>query len=292
MRTRTFGLFICISISGILLACTGATQVKEATRLAPQTVQVPYPTPEQLATVEIVYPKPDEMEATPTILVVDTPTPAATATPVDYCRTVETKTNKAKYSNYQTRSDREAIKEVIQIYFDIHYQSLCTYHLIDFSPLTAGSRKAKAFLDSESIKMAIEISHAKRYRLGYQNYSIDLHYKDILINTKTLTATAIVSENSDFEYEFAQDFKDDPPHSQERNLMHRIELRKTNGIWGIEMDEYEDILWQYLRAVKTPKEEILKEVLKQENMPPTFDVYQTPTASSAQAAATKQVFIR
>ena len=129
----------------------------------------------------------------------------------------------------------------------------------DLSSLVDETPQGKSFLRSEQDKLEIEIDHAKHYDLGYVDYKYFLDFKDISIDAETQTALVTMIEGHDVVFEVTQlIFPEKPIVSSMRNLQHRVLLRKSENIWKIVYDEYEDYLWRLIRATGLTKDTYLR----------------------------------
>ncbi len=72
------------------------------------------------------------------------------------------------------QDEQEAIKSVIQAYFEIRYVMLNTLQLVDFGNLISKSDEGKSFLQAESGKLKIQIKSAEVFQLRYSQYDFYL----------------------------------------------------------------------------------------------------------------------
>jgi hypothetical protein len=158
-------------------------------------------------------------------------------------------------------AEENAIREVVQSYFDQRYSSRAVNQIKDFHGLTDGSAQAESFLKSETDKLEIEIHNAKLHYLGYTQYKFTLDFNDIWIDRDNQTATVSVTEGHDVVFELSEMIsKTEPIVSKMRNLEHTILLKKTQNDWKIVADDYEDYLWRMLRATNLSKDELLRSI--------------------------------
>lgn len=155
------------------------------------------------------------------------------------------------------RAEREQIKETVTAYFDMRYRSRQNLVLEDFDGLIDNSSEAKQFLNSETTKLDIEVRHAKANDLGYSQYEYFLDFMDFSIDVGSSIATVKVIEGHDVIFEISKKLlPNEPILSSMRNRQHTIVVRKTNGVWKIVTDNYEDYLWKILRSGSVTAEEL------------------------------------
>ncbi|MCC7130777.1 MAG: hypothetical protein B6D39_06155 [Anaerolineae bacterium UTCFX2] len=158
-------------------------------------------------------------------------------------------------------AEENAIREVVQNYFNQRYSSRAVNQIKDFRGLTDGSAQAESFLKSETDKLEIEIHNAKLHYLGYTQYRFTLNFNDIWIDRDNQTATVSVTEGHDVVFEISEMVsKNEPIVSKMRNLEHTILLKNTQNGWKIVTDDYEDYLWRMLRATNLSKDELSRSI--------------------------------
>jgi hypothetical protein len=86
-------------------------------------------------------------------------------------------------------TDEENIREVINKYFDIRYQSRAINQVADLHELIDGSAQANSFINSESDKLEVEIHNAKLHDLGFAQYKFILNYNSIIFEKDNQSAT-------------------------------------------------------------------------------------------------------
>lgn len=176
--------------------------------------------------------------------------------------------------------EENAIREVVQIYFDQRYSSRAVNQIKDIGGLTDGSPQAESFLKSETDKLEIEIHNAKLHFLGYTQYKFTLNFSDIWIDRDNQTATVSVTEGHDVVFEISEMiYKTEPLVSKMRNLEHSIVLNYTQIGWKIVSDNYEDNLWRMLRATNLSKEEVLRLIDETQDQAPTIATVQSLTST-------------
>ena len=138
----------------------------------------------------------------------------------------------------------EDIKSVIQSYFDVRYQAFSTLQLGGFGDLVSDSPEARAWLDAELGKLAVEIKHAELNQLRYAEYEYSLNFNSI--NALSQTAAITVIEKYDVIFE-SQLNVENPHVTHMTGREHTITLRQEQGEWKIVSDDYTDYLWRMLR---------------------------------------------
>jgi hypothetical protein len=157
--------------------------------------------------------------------------------------------------------EQQALKPVIESYFDIRYLTLNSLQLQDFGDLVSDENDAQAFLDSERRKLALEIKYAILNNSRYVDYQYFLEYRDIAIDPSPQTVIITLVENNEIvsQNSVAGDLQN--PHvAQISGQKHTITLRQENGQWKIVSDMYGDFLWRTLRQEATSPEEIIREI--------------------------------
>jgi hypothetical protein len=158
---------------------------------------------------------------------------------------------------------QKALKAVIQSYFEIRYNALSTSHphgfrLDGFGDLVSSGPDAKAFLDAELGKLALEIKYAELNRSRYVEYKYFLDFTNFSMDTATQLVTVSVVENNEFISENSAKGNPANPHvAQMSGLKHMIILRKEQSQWRIVSDYYNDFLWRTLRRTGKTADEIL-----------------------------------
>ncbi len=158
--------------------------------------------------------------------------------------------------------DQNAIKNVVEAYFESRYRAMNTLQLENLDALIAESTEGETDMREELDKLEVEIQHAKLNHLRYREYKYYLDYIDISIDTNTQTATVAVSEGHDVVFEVSIEINGSQPAvSSMRNLEHIIVLKKEDGIWKIVSDYYRDYLWRLIEATGISKEELLQSLI-------------------------------
>lgn len=138
-----------------------------------------------------------------------------------------------------TLSDEDKIKNVIDTYFRLRYESQKLLEPQDFSFLTANSSQARSWDERERDKREIELFIASNYKLNYVEYEYSLDYDSVEV--KGEGATVRLRESHSVVFEAIA-----PEVSKLSGLEHVITLRKTNTGWVIVSDEYQDELTQLM----------------------------------------------
>lgn len=186
---------------------------------------------------------------------------------------------------------QEELKSVIQSYFEIRYRALSTsqpdgFKLDGFGNLVSDREDAKAFLDAELGKMAIEISRAELFHLKYADYKYFLEFRNILVDNAAQIATILVVEEHDVVYENLTGTRSKAPIvSHLYNREHKIILRNEQGRWKIVSDNYSDYLWRMLRETGKPTQEMVKTMEASLNVAAMSETVKTVPASPLSADA-------
>jgi hypothetical protein len=151
-----------------------------------------------------------------------------------------------------TLSDEDKIKNVIDTYFRLRYESQKLLEPQDFSFLSDDGPKTRNWAQREQDKREIELYVASTYRLNYVKYEYFLDYDDIEVENE-VEATVRLRESHEVVFEAIA-----PEVSKLSGLEHVITLNKTRKRWVIVSDEYQDELTQ-LMANET-KDEIIERV--------------------------------
>jgi len=163
-------------------------------------------------------------------------------------------------------NDEEKIKNIIDSYFQIRYESFSTLKLGDFEGLVSEQPDARIWLDQELSKLKVELRHVELNNLRYMDYKFFLNFKEISIdNGETAFVNVLISH--DVVREVSLDLNPDNPNiSHLYNLEHKITLHQENGRWKITSDDYTDYLWRMLRKNDTPIDEVLQ-TMKESPLP-------------------------
>lgn len=177
--------------------------------------------------------------------------------------------------------EQNAIKMIIEPYFESRYCSLNTLKLENFESLVEKSSKGTTFLRSESDKPEVEIQHAKLNHLGYAHSEFFLDFKDISIDTTKQTAVVSVIEGHDVVFEIFEEISmRQSVVSSIQNLKLIIVLREDEGIWKIVSDDYDDYLWCLIKAKGLSKDELLQSLaVSQSPIPDKKGMQETTTCS-------------
>ncbi|MGC9400066.1 MAG: amidase domain-containing protein [Anaerolineae bacterium] len=148
----------------------------------------------------------------------------------------------SNYREVQTNAqltDEEKIKNAIETYFTLRYESQKLLEPQDFSFLTANSSQARSWVEREQDKREIELFIASIYNLNYVKYEYSLDYDSIEVRDEG--ATVRLRESHSVVFEAIA-----PEISKLAGLEHVIVLRKTSAGWVIVRDEYQDELTQLM----------------------------------------------
>ncbi|MEE4195066.1 MAG: hypothetical protein V2J07_07700 [Anaerolineae bacterium] len=238
-------------------------------------------------------------EAMPTVTIIETPiSPTATSSPVP-TETAEPQpvteptplpTEESLYPDSPALSEEviEEIKEVINAYIDLRYQSYVTLAMQDFSSLTSDSEIAQELLQQEIGKLTVELKRKEIYNNRYAEYSLsleyysftpgnienDLEFNPLKDNREELTSSdfdghnadnlvvqVVLTENSEFIYQSTMELEpENPTIAGLSGRVHTVILEKNNGQWKIISDYYNDFLWDTLRNTDATVESLLEEL--------------------------------
>jgi len=153
-----------------------------------------------------------------------------------------------------TPSEEIRIKEIINAYFQLRYESLKSLTPADFSTVSDMSKTSTItdeWLRREQDRQDIEITIAETFKTSYLEYKFFLNYQSIEISG----AEAVVKllEGNEVYYVDAPKLP-----SKMANLEHVITLRNVNGEWKVANDQYRSETTQLLETLS--KEEILKNI--------------------------------
>ena len=181
-------------------------------------------------------------------------TPTQTGTPM---------TEPESRSGDLTSKEQKELKAVIKSYFEMRYQllSISNHYGLrpeGFSNLVSHGADAKAFLDVELGKLAVESKHAELNHLRYVKYEYFLDFINITFDTFSQIATVSMIEENETIDEISMELApEDPFVSHRYNLEHIIVLRREQGQWKIVSDNYTDYFWRLLRQDKISVDELL-----------------------------------
>lgn len=198
---------------------------------------------------------PTETPVPTTIAPTPTPNPTSTFIPVTVPPTpLPTQTTISVFT-----PEQEILKSVIEAYFDIRYLAFNSLQLDGLGDLVSEEPDAKAFLDAELGKLAVEIKDTRLNNLRYAYYKYFLDFRNIVVDTSTQTVTISVIEDNEVIHEISTELDPiDPIVSHRANLEHTIVLRNEQGQWKIVSDYYDDNLWRILRKPGMSTDEKLK----------------------------------
>jgi hypothetical protein len=165
--------------------------------------------------------------------------------------------------------EQEILISVIESYFDIRYLTLNSLQLPDFGDLVSDEPDAKAFLDAEMRKLALEIKYAELNRSRYVGYKYFLNFSNFAMDASNQLATVSLVEDSDIISEnSAAGNPANPLVAQFWGLKHTIVLRKEQGQWRIVSDHYGDFLWRTMRRNGKSPDELFRTLMKAVSSPP------------------------
>ncbi len=157
----------------------------------------------------------------------------------------------------------QEIAAALDGYFEARYRSFRDLALADFSPFLAETDLGREFWAREKDKLTLEIEHARQYDLRYAEYAFFLTYEEISLDRAAGSAEVLVAEGHDVVFSVSK-----PVLSSQRNLVHRIRLKKIGGGWKIESDLYEDYLWRWLNISGMSAAELREEFTALQHVPP------------------------
>lgn len=162
--------------------------------------------------------------------------------------------------------DQEAIKSIIQAYFDIRYNARSAsqrpgHRLDGFGDTVSEEPDAKAFANKELGKLAVEARYAELQGTRYVDYKYFLNFQSFILDTATQLVTVSLREDKEVISESsARDNPANPHVDQISGLKHTIVMRKEQDQWRIVSDDYLDFLWRTLRRSGKSPEEILAQL--------------------------------
>ncbi len=172
--------------------------------------------------------------------------------------------------------EQEELKTAIQAYFEMRYRALSASRLYSFQPdgfgdLVSDEADAKAFLDAELGKLALEIKYAELNRSRYVDYKYLLNFNNFTMDASTqLVTVSVVEDNETISENSAKGNPANPHVAQMGGLKHTIVMRKEQGKWKIVSDHYNDFLWRTLRQKGKSTNEMLN-MLNTVEAPPVPD---------------------
>ena len=151
---------------------------------------------------------------------------------------------------------QEEIKKAIESYFEMRYQALSFpqpegFQLSQIGNSVSLASDAKAFLDDEVAKLALQIKYGElngsryvthKYFLNFSEYNFDVATE--LVSVLVIEDNETTSENSSLP-------------AQMSGLKHVIVLRKEKDEWKIISDYYNDFLWRTIRQKGETKDDML-----------------------------------
>jgi hypothetical protein len=157
--------------------------------------------------------------------------------------------------------EQQVLKRAIESYFDIHYLTFNTLQVPDFGDLVSDQPDARAFLDAELRKLALEIKYSILNGSRYVDYKYFLDYRNLVVDpsTQIVTITLIVNDEIIFQNSVAGNLQN-PLVAQRTGEKHTIMLRQEDGQWKIVSDIYGDFLWRTLRQKGTSPAEIVRQI--------------------------------
>ncbi|MBN2066215.1 MAG: amidase domain-containing protein [Candidatus Thermoplasmatota archaeon] len=149
------------------------------------------------------------------------------------------------------------LKNVIQDYFEIRYRIMNTLQLDDFGDIISIDPKAKAFLEAELGKLAVEVKHAELNHLGYVDYEFSLDFGNFIADNPAMVTVSVIENHAVIEAISIELNPENPFVSHRYGLEHTIVLSNEQGQWKIMSDHYNDYLWKMLRQTGTSPDMML-----------------------------------
>lgn len=170
----------------------------------------------------------------------------------------------------------EAIKAVIDAYFGLRYRARNTLQLEGFEELVADGEDARAFLEAELGKLAVELKFAELHQGRYVDFQYSLDFQDIVFDPAAQTATVLVKESSEVILEITAEHEpENPTVSRISGPKHTVTLRQEVGQWKIVSDDYTDYVWRGLRDTGITAEEMIEDIEESITPGPTSDSVET-----------------
>jgi len=229
---------ICLSslfLLAVLIACSK------------QTVISPTEMPVSIST-SVLIPitiTPSPLPIQPIIILPGTPTP--TTTPFF---------NSNGQVGLLPSEQQEEIKNVIQSYFEMRYQAFSFpqpdgFQLNKIGNLVSLEPDARAFLDDELAKLALEIKYGELNGSRYVSYKYFLDFREFSFDTVSELVSVLVIEDNE------TTTKNSSLASNMSGLKHVIILHKEQDEWKIISDYYNDFLWRTIRQKGETKDDML-----------------------------------
>jgi len=160
---------------------------------------------------------------------------------------------------------QEEINNVIQEYFDIHYQALSVsppedFQETGFGDLLSELPEAKDFEAIEKAKLEVQAKYWEIKHLRYAEYQHSLDYDDIVVDSATNMATAFLLDRAEVVRERSMEYNPEDPRITYREFRHIIVLHYEEAEWKIVSDLYLDSWWQQYRKPGATTEEILNAI--------------------------------
>ena len=199
--------------------------------------------------------------------------------------------------NVASAEQQEELKSTVQSYFEIRYRALSVLYSDDFKKngfgnLVSDRADAKAFLNAELGKLAVQIKHAELNHLRYVEYKYFLDFRNIVVDTQTQLATVSLIEEHDVIDQISMELTPENPFvSHSYNLEHTIVLRKEQGQWKIVSDDYMDYLWRMLRQTGKSTDDWLRN-MKAAPRPTARSENETVTANALLEDASSHAYDR
>jgi hypothetical protein len=231
------------------------------------------------------------------------PTTTFTETPVVLAGTIEPlfstiptpkPTEEELYSGSPTISYevQEEIKQVVEAYIDLRYQSFVALEVQNIGELISNDDIAQELLGEEIVKLTYEVKHKELNDNRYADYSVSLNYlsftpgeltngleftpleineignmvlEDSAFDEKdALVVQVLVRESSEYTYQNDVELNpDNPKVAKLSGIEHIIILKKNDGVWRIISDYYIDDLWRMIRETGITPQELLDELKDQ-----------------------------
>jgi len=148
-------------------------------------------------------------------------------------------------------TDEDKVKNAIDTYFKLRYESQRLLEAQDFSSLIADGSQARQWARNDQDKREIELFVALNYRLNYVEYEYFLDYKTVEVKDNDAIVRLWESHNVVFEVMA-------PQVSKLSGLEHIITLHRSDIGWVIVEDQYQDELTQLM--FNETKHEIIERV--------------------------------
>lgn len=166
---------------------------------------------------------------------------------------------------------QEEIKSIIKSYFEMRYQALSFpqpngFQLNEIGELVSSESDARAFLDNELAKLALQIKYGELNGSRYVSYKYFLDFREFSFDTASELVSVMIIEDNE------TTTGNSSLAAQMSGLKHVIVLRKEQDKWKIVSDYYNDFLWRNIRQKGETKDDML-------NMISTIESLITPSST-------------